>query len=138
MPFAHLRYSADPALQTTPHDLATRLTTLTTDILGKKPEVTAVQLEPVDPALWIIGTRSLNEHRLASFNLRISITEGTNTKDEKERYVAVVYEAMQGLLGALHPASYVLVDEVRGDAYGYAGLTQERRYIEARLKAATR
>ena len=138
MPFVHLRYSADPTRQTTPHDLATRVTTLTTDILGKKPEVTAVQTDPVHPALWIIGTRSLEEHQLASYNLRISITEGTNTKDEKARYVAAVHEAMQSLLGPLHPASYVLVDEVRGDAYGYGGLTQERRYIEAQLKAAAR
>ena len=54
------------------------------------------------------------------------------------RYIAAVHEAMQGPLGPLHPASYVLVDEVRGDAYGYGGLTQERRYIENQLKAAVR
>lgn len=138
MPFVHLRYSAEATRHALPQDLATRVTALTTDILGKKPEVTAVQIEPVDPALWIIGTRTLSEHRLASFNLRISITEGTNTKDEKARYIAAVHEAMQGLLGPLHPASYVLVDEVRGDAYGYGGLTQERRYIETQLKAAAR
>jgi 4-oxalocrotonate tautomerase len=36
---------------------------------------------------------------------------------------------MGELLGPLHHESYLHVDEVRGDAYGFGGLTQERRYI---------
>ena len=28
------------------------------------------------------------------------------------------------------------VDEVRGDAYGFGGLTQERRYIAGKLEVA--
>lgn len=138
MPFAHLRYSADPERPVAPHELADYVTTLTAALLGKQPEVTAVHLEPVPPAQWFIGRRALDAQARASYQLRISVTEGTNTKDEKARYVAAVHEAMQGLLGPLHPASYVLVDEVRGDAYGYGGLTQERRYVEAQLTAAAR
>jgi len=35
----------------------------------------------------------------------------------------------------LHEESYVHVHDVRGDAYGYGGLTQERRYIAAQFAA---
>ena len=43
---------------------------------------------------------------------------------------------MGELLGPLHRESYLHVDEVRGDAYGFGGLTQERRYIAGKLEAA--
>ena len=38
MPFLHLRYSAEATRHALPRDLATRVTALTTDILGKKPD----------------------------------------------------------------------------------------------------
>ena len=39
-------------------------------------------------------------------------------------------------LRSLHEESYAHVDEVRGDAYGFGGLTQERRYIAGKLEVA--
>jgi 4-oxalocrotonate tautomerase len=43
---------------------------------------------------------------------------------------------MGELLGPLHNESYLHVDEVRGDAYNFRGLTQERRYIAGKLDVA--
>jgi len=43
---------------------------------------------------------------------------------------------MGELLGPLHNETYLHVDEVRGDAYGFGGLTQERRYIAGKLDVA--
>jgi len=62
--------------------------------------------------------------------------KGTNTKDEKADYLAAMFERMGELLGPLHHESYLHVDEVRGDAYGFGGLTQERRYIAGQLAVA--
>jgi 4-oxalocrotonate tautomerase len=45
---------------------------------------------------------------------------------------------MGELLGPLHGESYAHVDEVKGDAYGFGGLTQERRYIAGKLEVAAR
>ena len=42
-------------------------------------------------------------------------------------------ERMEELLGPLHRESYVHVHDVRADAYGFGGLTQERRYIARKL-----
>ena len=135
MPFAHLKVGLPDDQQPVPAaELSKTITRLTAEILHKKPEVTAVQVERVPAAGWFIADRTLAEHGKASFNLRISITEGTNTKDEKALYVAAVFEALGKTLGALHPASYVLVDEVHGDAYGYGGLTQEHRYVAAQIR----
>ena len=72
----------------------------------------------------------------ASFWIDVHVSEGTNTKDEKADYLAAVFGRMGELLGPLHHESYLHVDEVRGDAYGFGGLTQERRYIAGKLEVA--
>ena len=90
-------------------------------------------VDAVDPADWFCGGRSLAEEGLAGFWLDIRITDGTNTKDEKAAFVAAVFKRMGELLGPLHSVSYVHANEVRGDAYGYGGLTQEQRYIAGKL-----
>jgi 4-oxalocrotonate tautomerase len=56
------------------------------------------------------------------------VVDGTNLKDEKADYLRQV-RAMESLLGPLHPESYIHVHDVRAEAYGYGGLTQEHRYI---------
>jgi 4-oxalocrotonate tautomerase len=58
--------------------------------------------------------------------------DGTNTKDEKAAYVAAAFEGFSRLLGDLHEESYIHVHDVRAEAYGYGGRTQEFRYITAK------
>jgi 4-oxalocrotonate tautomerase len=121
-------------------DLEQRVAALAADastgILRKNPDLTAVIVERVDPKIWFAGGESLAEQRKASFWLEIKVVDGTNTKDEKETFIADVFARMKELLGDLHEESYIHVDEVSADAYGFGGLTQERRYIAGRLQAA--
>jgi 4-oxalocrotonate tautomerase len=100
---------------------------LSAEILRKDPAVTAVAVEEFNPADWFIAGRSLAQHGLAAFWLDIRVTDGTNTREEKEAFVAATFERMNALIGPLHTESYVYVNEVRGDAYGYGGLTQNAR-----------
>jgi 4-oxalocrotonate tautomerase len=51
-----------------------------------------------------------------------------------EEHIAAMFKRMAELLAPLHHESYLHVDEVRGDAYGFGGLTQERRYIAGKLE----
>lgn len=132
MPYITVKLSAQPSPALT-RTVADGVVACTAHLLRKKPEVTAVSIEYVPPEQWIVGGRSLAEHGKASFWLDIKVTEGTNTKDEKAAYLAAIFAFMGEVLGPLHEESYAYVDEVKGDAYGYGGRTQEHRYIAATL-----
>lgn len=129
--YASLRQS--PSLKA---DIAAAVSELTAKILHKDPKVTAVIVKSVDAHDWFAGGRTLAEQKLASYWIDVHVSEGTNTKDEKAAYLAAVFARMGELLGPLHEETYLHVDEVRGDAYGFGGLTQERRYIAGKLEVA--
>lgn len=133
MPILNVKVSAaaSPELSAA---LADGLVELTARILKKNPAITAVALDYTAPEHWIVGGRSLADQGKASFWLDIKVVEGTNTKDQKEQYLSEVYGFMRGVLGDLHEESYALVHEVRADAYGFGGLTQEHRYIAGKLR----
>jgi 4-oxalocrotonate tautomerase len=114
------------------HRLADAVTRLTADVLGKDPKVTAVAVEWIPRRRWFVAGRTTEALGRPAFFLEVRITDGTNTKDEKARYVRDAFAALDGLLGGVDPESYVHVNEVRADAYGYGGRTQERRWVEAR------
>lgn len=136
MPLISVSYSAQreqPALKSA---IAAAITELTATILHKDPKVTAVIVKAVDAADWFAGGKSLAEQKLASYWIDVHVSEGTNTKDEKAAYLAAVFARMGELLGPLHEETYLHVDEVRGDAYGFGGLTQERRYIAGKLEVS--
>lgn len=101
---------------------------LTRDVLKKKPELTAMTVQYIDPRDWIIAGQSLAAQGKSSFFLDIRITDETNSKDEKAAYVAGIFAAFQQLLPSLHEESYVHVHDVRAAAYGYGGRTQEARF----------
>lgn len=102
----------------------------TSNILGKKREVTSILVEFVDEDSWYIENR--NEK---TFYLDIKITKGTNSKDEKATYIKETYKALKDLLEDINPASYILIDEIDGDSWGFEGLSQEYRYIQSKSNA---
>jgi len=136
MPLITVSYATSRQSPSLKSDIAAAVSELTAGILHKDPKVTAVVVKSVDAADWFTDGKSLGEQKLASYWLDIHVTEGTNTKDEKAAYLAAMFKRMGEVLGPLHPVTYAHVDEVRGDAYGFAGLTQERRYIAGKLEIA--
>ena len=135
MPLLDVKLSGlpDAALAAT---VAATLSDLTARILRKDPKATAVAVSFVPREQWFVGGASLAAKNASSFALDIQVVDGTNTKDEKAAYLEAVFAAMGGLLPGLDPESYILVREVKADAYGYGGRTQESRYVEKKLKAA--
>ncbi|MGB5918502.1 tautomerase family protein [Arcobacter sp.] len=99
----------------------------TTHILNKKREVTSVLVEFVPFSSWSVG--GINS---ATFSLDIKVTKGTNTKDQKAEYIESIYKEFKNLLGEISIASYITIDEVNGDSWGFEGLTQEYRYIKGK------
>ena len=109
--------------------IANELTHLTEKILKKKPEVIAITISSVDAENWFINKTSLKQLNQNSFYLDIKVTDGTNSKDEKSEFVKAAFNFMNSILQNLHTESYVYVEEVKADAYGFGSLTQEYRYI---------
>lgn len=127
MPILNVKVSADKSPQMT-KDIAALLLELTSRILKKKPEVTAIAIEYVPRDSWIVGGELLSEQNKNSFYFDIKITDETNTKDEKAQYIREAFAGFARLLGNLHDESYIYVQDVRAASYGYGGLTQEYRY----------
>jgi 4-oxalocrotonate tautomerase len=127
MPILNVKVSAAKSPELT-RRISELLLDLTTRILRKKREVTAIAIDYIDPADWIVGGVSLKEQRRNSFYLDIKITDETNTKDEKALYIREAFDGMAKVLGDLHEESYIHVEDVKAASYGYGGRTQEYRY----------
>ena len=100
----------------------------TTPNIDKQPDLIAIAVDFVDPATWFVAGHALADSGKRSFALEIKVTDETNTKAEKARYIREAYAAFAALLGDVHEESYIHVHDVRAAAYGYGGRTQEHRY----------
>jgi len=134
MPLITVTYATSRERPSLKSEIAAAVSELTARILRKDPKVTAIIVKSAEAADWFAGGKSLAEQKLASYWLDIHVSEGTNTKDEKADYLAAVFARMGELLGPLHEETYLHVDEVKADAYGFGGLSQERRYIAGKLE----
>jgi 4-oxalocrotonate tautomerase len=131
MPILNVKIS-QPASAALTHAVSETLLELTTRILRKKRELTAITLTYVPPEQWVVGGSTLAAQGKNSFYFDIKVVDGTNTKDEKAQYIAECFAAFGKLLAPLHEESYIHVQDVRAEAYGFGGLTQEYRYIKAK------
>jgi len=128
MPILNVKVSRPASAQLTA-EISEMLLELTTRILRKKRELTSIAIDYVAPEHWVVGGATLAAQGKSSFYFDIKVVDGTNTKDEKAQYIAESFAAFNKLLGDLHPESYIHVQDVRAEAYGFGGLTQEYRYI---------
>jgi 4-oxalocrotonate tautomerase len=131
MPILNVKVSAAPSTELSAR-INSGLLELTSTILHKNPDLTAVAIDYVSPEHWFVGGKTLSERKQNSFYLDIKVVDGTNTKDEKSRYIAECFAFLSSLLDELHPESYIHVQDVRAEAYGYGGKTQEYRYIKSK------
>ncbi|MDR5754651.1 MULTISPECIES: 4-oxalocrotonate tautomerase family protein [unclassified Caballeronia] len=127
MPILNVKVSAKKTPELT-REISDLLLDLTTRILGKRREVTAIAIDFLDRDSWVVGGKLLSEQNKNSFYFDIKITDETNTKDEKARYIKEAFEGFERILGNLHEESYIYVQDVKAASYGYGGYTQEYRY----------
>ena len=130
MPHIQLQLSGSP--ETSPAAAAvTHVQQLTQQLLGKDPALISVAVQHVPAHCWWVGGQTLADLQQTAFYLQISVTDETNTKAEKARYLQAVHAAMAALLPGLHPVSYIHIVDARAAAYGYGGVTQEHRWQHA-------
>ncbi|MBI2747665.1 MAG: tautomerase family protein [Burkholderiales bacterium] len=107
--------------------LAQALTRLTAEHLHKRAKVRTVMIDDLPAARWYVG--GIDVQRPTAF-LEISITQGTNTAEQKAAFMAAAFAELQEQLGAGQPlaeASYVIVRELPAGDWGYGGRTQAAR-----------
>lgn len=130
MPILNVKVSATKSPELT-KKISALLLELTSRILKKKREVTAIAIDFIDHDCWLVGGQLLSEQKKNSFYFDIKITDETNTKDEKALYIKEAFAGFAEILGNLHEESYIYVQDVRATTYGYGGRTQEYRYHNA-------
>lgn len=129
MPTLVLKITSSPAFADHAA-LASTLTDITSEVLGKRREVTAVLVEEISTTRWFIGSQMTVQ---PTAWLEISITAGTNSEQQKQAFVGAAWQALDDSLGAgagLHPTSYVIVRELPPEDWGYGGLTQKARQLQ--------
>ena len=133
MPFIHVRLAVTPTPDQTAR-IRKGITHLMAGTLRKKAELTAVLVEPLAPgASWGIG----GEPVLVAAHVDATVTQGTNTESEKAEFVGRAHELLRAVLGnGLPLATYVVVTEVAGENWGYAGLTQSHRAVLSRAASS--
>jgi 4-oxalocrotonate tautomerase len=126
MPFINVRLAA-PALE--PDQIARiqqSVTLAMANILSKKAELTAVLVEHVPTGSWSVGGQPV----AVAAHLDAKVTAGTNSTEEKARFINEAHKMLKDVLGPELPiATYVVVHEVPRDAWGYEGLTQAHRAL---------
>jgi len=135
MPVINLKVSGqeNPELA---KELVTTISRLTKEILNKRPEVTVVTVSFIPDYLWFVNSESLAELKKNSFFLTIKISDSTNLKDDKAKFIETVHNSLSILIGDIHPVSYVAIEEMKADAYGYEGLTIEYKIISNKISKA--
>ncbi|KTQ86473.1 4-oxalocrotonate tautomerase [Aureimonas ureilytica] len=128
MPFVHIRIAGAKPGPEQVEVLQKGATELMASVMHKKAELTAVLVETHDTTRWSIGGQLVS----CAAHLDVKVTAGTNSADEKAEFVRQAHDLLRSAFGASLPlATYVVVNEVTADAWGYGGLTQEARRTAA-------
>ena len=125
MPFVRLTITGPETGPETVAALQRGITALMAEVLGKRADLTAVLVEPAPAAGWSVGGVAVPR-----------AAHGTNTAQEKALFVAAAHELLvRTLPGPLPLATYVVVQEVPADAWGYGGLTQAARTVDTAARS---
>ncbi|MFT8324019.1 tautomerase family protein [Oenococcus sicerae] len=128
MPYLRVRIASSNK-EITDSTIGKELTNLAVTKLGKAAKAAAVDIYHSAPAQWFIGGESLQSLDQTSFFVEIKITESTNTRDQKAAFVKAVFNQMSAWFQNISKTSYVVVQDVASDSWGFGGKTQEYRYM---------
>ena len=124
MPFISIKIAGPTLAPEQVKMLQTQTTALMAEVLHKKADLTAVSVEQVPAGGWSVGAKTVP----VAAHLEATITAGTNSADEKARFIAEAARMLKSALGAALPvATYTVLQDAPSDSWGYDGLTQGAR-----------
>lgn len=127
MPYLDIRIANANLDEPTRRRLGRRGTALLQEILGKRPELTAVSITDLPAGSWMVGERLQSDSGRPAAHAEVTITAGTNTPEQQARFIAETAALLKETLPGLHEATYVVVREIAATSWGYDGLTQDAR-----------
>jgi 4-oxalocrotonate tautomerase len=99
-------------------------TELMASVMRKEVAGIAVLVEHVDRCGWSIAGASI----AVGAHVEATIGRGTNTPDEKARFMSGMWRLLRAELGfALREETYLVIHEIDTNAYGRGGLTRAER-----------
>jgi len=99
-------------------------TDLMVSVMRKPIEGVAVLVEQVVQSAWSIAGRPTG----VAAHVEATVAEGTNTPDEKARFIAEMWTLLRSALGPeLREETYIACHEMDTMAYGRGGLTRAER-----------
>jgi 4-oxalocrotonate tautomerase len=105
-------------------------TDLMVAVMHKPVEGVAVLVEQVTHGGWSIAGLPVG----IAAHVEATVAQGTNTADEKARFIAEMWTLLRSALGPeLREETYIVVHEIDTKAYGRGGLTRAER--DRRLQA---
>jgi 4-oxalocrotonate tautomerase len=126
MPFVRITISGPALAPEQVSRFQTEMTELMAATLGKRADLTSVLVEQPAAASWAIGGTPAK----VAAHVEATITAGTNLSEEKARFIEKSMRLLRSVLGSeLNPATYVVVNEVSANSWGYDGRTQESRLL---------
>ncbi len=126
MPYINIRLGT--ALESTQRErLLEKTTSLMNTVMGKRREVTVVNIQESESRLWATNGESLSADDPVGAYVDIKVTDGTNTPEEKAAMITETVRMLQEVVGTVQEACYVVIDDVAADSWGYNGRTQAAR-----------
>ena len=99
-------------------------TDLMVSVMRKPVEGVAVLVEQVIQSAWSIAGRPIG----VAAHVEATIAQGTNTPDEKAKFIAEMWTLLRSALGPeLREETYIVCHEIDTKAYGRGGFTRAER-----------
>jgi phenylpyruvate tautomerase PptA (4-oxalocrotonate tautomerase family) len=121
MPLVQATVRGEPSAQLTA-EIVAALTACTVQTLRKDHARTTVFVQYVPASQWVRGGKPA-----AGFLVEARVTAGQQTPADRAAFIDAANDALQAMVGA---PGYVVVNEIDGRAWGYAGETLASRYAE--------
>jgi 4-oxalocrotonate tautomerase len=133
MPFINVKIAGPTLALEQIGRLQRGLTDIMSEALRGERELTSVLIEQVPACRWVIACACAP----VLAHVTASVAKGGSTVEERARFIIETHQLLKLILGGGLPmATYVIVDELPDDSWGYDGITHRQRAKSAHQSAA--
>lgn len=130
MPLLQLNLTDYPLKNHQRHRLMSGLSKQMGELLGKREDLTVVNITHSAVDNWSVGGAPLNPDGWCG-SLMVHITAGTNSPSELSAFIAAANSLLLDILASPPQAPvYIVINEIPANSWGYGGETQLERRVQ--------